>query len=54
MQGLPVKTVNVAVAPLVELRAASVAVSCQVTVTAYSFIFNTTQNLVLTLRGTGR
>jgi hypothetical protein len=30
------------------------AVSCQVTVTAFSFIFNTTQNLVLTVRGTGR
>jgi hypothetical protein len=30
------------------------AVSCQVTVTAYSLIYNTTQNLVLTLRGTGR
>ncbi len=30
------------------------AVSCQVTVTSYSFLYNTTQNLVLTLRGTGR
>lgn len=30
------------------------AVSCQVTVTAFSHIYNTTQNLAITLRGTGR